>query len=123
MSDTYGEYRSKFFRVTVPTGCPIWWEGTVAGGVRERFPLSWRDNPDTPAYFSSFRVPDEGLSDVERGVILVLKQLVPAKGVGHKLTSQMVLFKVPRVTRTLFRRATNLDLFCCLFRHFPFYAD
>ena len=75
--------------------------------MRERFPLAWRENPDTPSYFSAFQVPEEKLSGIERGVLkFLVDKLVPDKDQGevHLLESHVVLFKKPHMTRSILRR-------------------
>ena len=116
VADSYGDYRSKFFWVAVPFGRPVWWEKVVEGVVHERFPSAWRENPDSPSYFSAFQVPEDKLSDLERGVLkFLVDQLVPSKDQGevHLLESHVVLFKKPQMTRSILRRVTNLDSFSC----------
>ena len=38
VADSYGDYRTKFFRVAVPSGHTVWWEEIADGVVQERFP-------------------------------------------------------------------------------------
>src|ERR1044072_6592402 len=116
VANSYGHYRTKFCRVAVPSGHTVWWEEIVDGVVQERFPSVWRENPDSPSYFSAFQVPEGRLSDVERGVLkFLVDQMVPNKDEGevHLLESSVVLFKKPHMTRSILRRISILDSFSC----------